>query len=455
MLSFPKFKCITASIFLVFSAYTTATETDALPSPASASANTLNTDAVDSIVPSSKSLQEAENIDLSEPILPEPTPESQPGAPTSAAKEDPQTVAEAAAKTSTTENIRQPLVLLNTAVPPGTTTRLSWKPDQSFQGIATATPVLVVHGAQFGPTLCLTAAVHGDELNGIEVVRRVMYDIDVNELAGTVIGVPIVNLQGFRRSSRYLTDRRDLNRFFPGNPTGSSASRIAYSFFQEVINKCDKLVDLHTGSFYRTNLPQLRADLGNKDVVEFTQAFDAIAVLHSEGAMGTLRRAAADAGIPAVTLEAGGPMELDEAYVTQGVKAVNTLLDKLGMLDTINFWGTPQPTYYNSLWIRADQGGILFSEIKLGARVRKGDLLGMVTDPITNVRSLIISPVNGRVIGMAVNQVVLPGFAAYHIGIDPASRPPVDEDGVLTIEEAPEGAQDNDEEEEASFDDFD
>ena len=138
---------------------------------------------------------------------------------------------------------RRPLVLLGSEVPAGTSTRLSWSPEHSFAGIAGPTPVLVVNGAKPGPVLCLTAAIHGDELNGIEVVRRVLYDLDARKLSGTVIGVPIVNLQGFRRGSRYLPDRRDLNRFFPGNARGSSAARIAQSFFDEVIpgNSTDRI----------------------------------------------------------------------------------------------------------------------------------------------------------------------------------------------------------------------
>lgn len=310
-----------------------------------------------------------------------------------------------------------PLVILDTEVLPSTTTRLSWSPSQTMEGIATPTPVLIVNGAQQGPVLCLTAAIHGDELNGIEVVRRTLYNLNPTVLSGTVIGVPIVNLQGFHRSSRYLTDRRDLNRFFPGNPQGSSASRIAYSFFQEVISHCDALVDLHTGSFHRTNMPQLRADLSNPKIVELTQGFGATVVLHSTGAMGTLRRAAADAGIPTVTLEAGESMRLQEASVKHGVNGINTLMNHMGMLDKFSLWGDPEPIYYKSTWVRSERGGILFSNVKLAARVDQGDLLGVVTDPITNIKSEIRSPYDGRVIGMALNQVVLPGFAAFHIGI--------------------------------------
>lgn len=308
-------------------------------------------------------------------------------------------------------------VILDTEVLPGTATRLSWSPSQSFEGIATPTPVLIVKGAAPGPILCLTAATHGDELNGIEIVRRTLYDLKPEKLAGTVIGVPIVNLQGFRRSSRYLTDRRDLNRYFPGNPAGSSASRIAYSFFKEVVSHCDALVDLHTGSFHRTNLPQLRADITNPQVVELTQGFGSTVVLHSVGAPGTLRRAAVDADIPAVTLEAGESMRLQDDAVAHGVKGIQTLMSKMHMIDSFSFWGDPEPVYYNSIWVRASQGGILFSDVELGDKVDRDDLLGVVTDPITNIKAEIKSPNDGQVIGMALNQVVLPGFAAFHIGI--------------------------------------
>ena len=228
------------------------------------------------------------------------------------------------------QNSAEPLVILQTEVPPSTSTRLSWSPSQSMDGIAVPTPVLVVNGAKPGPLLCLTAAIHGDELNGIEIVRRVMYNLEPKSLAGTVIGVPIVNLQGFHRRSRYLTDRRDLNRYFPGNPTGSSASRIAYSFFEEIIRHCDALVDLHTGSFDRTNMPQLRADLRDPKVMKLTEGFGATVVLQSGGTDGTSRSAAVDAGIPAVTLEAGESMRLQEEAVAHGVNGLTTLMSKMG-----------------------------------------------------------------------------------------------------------------------------
>ena len=305
-------------------------------------------------------------------------------------------------------------------IAPGTLVRTTWTAGEALHGAQIPTPVLVARGTVEGPTLCVTAAVHGDELNGIEAVRQLMYSINPKKLSGTVVGVPIVNLQGFQRHSRYLADRRDLNRFFPGNPSGSSASRMAYSFFTEVIQGCDGLVDLHTGSFHRTNLPQLRADLHNPDVVALTKGFGSTVILHSSGGPGTLRRSAVDAGIPAVTLEAGEPLRLQVDAVEHTVKALFTLLDTMEMYDKRSLWGNPEPTYYSSSWIRADQGGILLSSVKLGRRVKAGDKLGTVTDPISNEMVDIVAPYPGRVIGMALNQFVMPGFATFHLAIEGA-----------------------------------
>jgi len=318
--------------------------------------------------------------------------------------------------------------LLGQTIPAGTSQRLMWSASQIFEGVSSETPVLVVNGKDNGPTLCLTAAIHGDELNGIEMVRRVLHDLDPDKVNGTVIGIPIVNLQGFRRGSRYLPDRRDLNRYFPGNPEGSSASRIAHSLFDGIIRQCDALVDLHTGSFYRTNMPQLRADLRYERIKEMTQGFGGIAVLHSEAAVGTLRRAAVDAGIPAITLEAGEPLRLQSAKVSQGVTGIFTLLDTMNIVNRVQFLSPPEPVYYQSTWVRADDGGILFTVVRLGQAIEIGDVLGTITDPITNEQNLIYSPARGRVLGMALNQVVQPGFAAFRIGIE-TDGPPTESTG--------------------------
>ena len=339
------------------------------------------------------------------------------------------------------DGIAEPLRMLGTEVPPGTSVRLSWSATELFEGVPVSTPVLAINGALPGPNLCLTAAVHGDELNGVEMVRRVMHDISPEKLAGAIIGVPIVNVQGFRRGSRYLPDRRDLNRYFPGNPTGSAAARIAHSFFTNVVAHCDALIDLHTGSFERANLPQIRADLRNPDVVTLTQGLGGMVILHSTPALGTLRHAATQAGIPAVTLEAGGPSVLELNEVKHGVKGIETLITAIGMQRRLRLWSDPEPVYYRSSWVRADSGGILLADVGLGSTVSEGDLLGTITDPMSNARSEIRSPYSGRVIGMARNQIVMPGFAAFHVGIATVEAP-VDETEPAVVKKA-EGKSDD------------
>ncbi len=338
--------------------------------------------------------------------------------------------------TSSDPAVAAPLTILDEVVQPGERREFRWKVGDSFAGGAEATPVVVLHGAAPGPRLCMTAAVHGDELNGIEVARRVVNDLDPKLLSGTVISVPIVNLLGFSRGSRYLPDRRDLNRYFPGSNYGSAASRIASSLFRKIVVHCDALVDFHTGSFDRANLPQVRGDLTIPSVLEFTRGFGATPVLHSPGTRGMLRLAATDYGIPAVTFEVGAPLRLEPDQIDFAVQAMVTLLHKMGMTRSFRMWAEPQATFYESRWVRADSGGMLFSGVRLGDRVRQGQKLGKVVDPVQNQERDILSPFNGRVIGMALNQVVLPGFAAYHIGIQTSEQ--------AAAEEAAQAAQNPD-----------
>ncbi|MEN8183177.1 MAG: succinylglutamate desuccinylase/aspartoacylase family protein [Myxococcota bacterium] len=311
-----------------------------------------------------------------------------------------------------------PLALLGAEIPQGEERQLSLYVSESFAGYSLRTPVLVTTGAQPGPTLCLTAGIHGDELNGTEVVRRVFERVEAAELKGALVGVPIVNLHGFRRTSRYLPDRRDLNRFFPGNAAGSSASRIAHAVFERIVRHCDALVDLHTGSFHRTNLPQLRGDLTRPEVFELARGFASGTVVQSLGRPGTLRRAATEAGIPAITYEAGEPMRFQDDEVERGVLGIQRLVAALGMSEAPAPPEEHQRVYYRSRWVRVDEGGILISRVELGEEVSAGDVLGTVTDPISNERTIVFSPHDGRLIGMALNQVVIPGFAAFHVGLD-------------------------------------
>jgi predicted deacylase len=310
--------------------------------------------------------------------------------------------------------------------------------------------VVVTRGALPGPVLCLVGGVHGDEINGVEIVRRVAHSLDPARLSGTVIGVPIVNVFGYSRGTRYLPDRRDLNRSFPGSRHGSIAARIANGFFTDIVRHCDMLVDFHTGSFDRANLPQVRADLTHPDVLEFSRGFGNTVVLHSLGARGMLRTAATQVGIPAVTFEAGAPLRLEPAEIAQAVAAIDRLMLKLGMLpppdgDTIEVLANatpmiePAPIFLDSRWIRANSAGLMISEVILGQRVIAGQRLGRVIDPVTNIERYILAPVPGRVIGMAQNQAVLPGYAAFNLGTETSEQRAVEEAGEPR---APEDAED-------------
>ncbi|PKM09020.1 MAG: hypothetical protein CVV14_01575 [Gammaproteobacteria bacterium HGW-Gammaproteobacteria-4] len=329
-----------------------------------------------------------------------------------------------------------PFSLLGRFVLPGT--RMVLDLPVSGGGSDASTPVTVIHGARPGPVLCLAAGIHGDEINGVEIVRRVVNLLQAEQIAGTVVAVPVVNLSGFQRGTRYLPDRRDLNRYFPGSRYGSMASRIAHVFFDGVARHCDALIDFHTGSFDRSNLPQVRADLRLPAVLELARGLGATVVLHSPGSKGMLRLAATAAGIPALTFEVGAPARLQVSEIEVAVVAINGLLHHLGMIQGSTGDEVTQPIFYDSQWVRANAAGLLIGEVELGQRVQKGQRLGRVIDPIRNTERAIVSPVFGRVLGMAQNQQVLPGFAAFHLGEETSERHAVEEAVADTPESADE-----------------
>ncbi|MCP3871148.1 MAG: succinylglutamate desuccinylase [Gammaproteobacteria bacterium] len=315
-----------------------------------------------------------------------------------------------------TQTQAKPFQLIGSVVEPGNRRTLRWSSPQSPGGFAVQTPVIVVNGRQAGPVLCLTAAIHGDELNGIEITRQVTHGLNPEKLSGTVVGVPIVNLEGFWRRDRYIGDRRDLNRYFPGSPEGSYPSRVAFALFDEIIRRCDAVVDFHTGSFYRENLPQLRVDLTVKQVADLSKGFGAITVLQNIAPPGSLRGSATAAGIPTLVAEIGGPLSLEPEKVDIGVKSLKSFMSSIGMLGKASRWLQPQPVYYSSEWIRADAGGILINSLKLGDTVKAGDFLAEIIDPVGDTVHKVTAPFDGTVLGRAQNQFVSPGFAIFRIG---------------------------------------
>jgi len=311
-----------------------------------------------------------------------------------------------------------PIEFLGQTIDPGKSRRLFFCPGEGFAPGSLDIPVFVLHGSHRGPQLCAVAGIHGDELNGVEIVRHASAQIRPDQLAGTFIGLPIVNIQGFRRGSRYLPDRRDLNRYFPGDPQGSLASRIAARLFDQVIRYCDVVVDFHTGSFHRKNLAQVRVDFSHARALELARSFGAGLVLHGSGPPGSLRRAAMDAGITAFVYEAGQPARFESEEIAQGIAGLHNLMAALGMRDAASGEQKEQLEFRGSRWVRANAGGIFLTDQKLGETIWAGEILGTITDPITNDSTAVWSPADGRILGMAVPQVVLPGFALFHVGIE-------------------------------------
>jgi len=288
-----------------------------------------------------------------------------------------------------------------------------------------AMPVHVINGKKPGPILFVSAAIHGDEINGVEIIRRLISSEseEIADLAGTLIAIPVVNVYGFISQSRYLPDRRDLNRSFPGSETGSMAARLAHTFIEEIVSKCTHGIDLHTGAIARENLPQIRAALHDGpnegiDIRKMACAFNAPVVINSSKLIeGTLRHTVSKFGIPILLYEAGEALRFNEVAIRAGVKGVINVMRHLGMLS-----GGKHCDIYNkpllatsSSWVRALQSGILRTLIPLGEQVNKGDLLGIVSDPFGESEANIIASKSGIIIGKSNLPLVHEGEALFHI----------------------------------------
>jgi len=281
-----------------------------------------------------------------------------------------------------------------------------------------AMPIHVIHGKQDGPVLFVSAAIHGDELNGIEIIRRLLATKVVSRLKGTLVAVPMVNAYGLMNESRYLPDRRDLNRAFPGSESGSLAARLAHLFVNEVVTRCTHGIDLHTGSNHRSNLPQIRANLEDEETERLARGFGVPVLLNSATRDGSLRAAAGDLGIPTLLYEAGEALRYNEVAIRAGSAGIISVMRTLGMLKPLKKQHKLKREPYiarSSRWVRAPESGMLNTVIGLGAQVSKGDVLGHVDDPSSNDRIQIIADVDGVVIGRLELPIVHEGDAIYHI----------------------------------------
>jgi predicted deacylase len=275
----------------------------------------------------------------------------------------------------------------------------------------------VVRGKKPGPVLFTCAAIHGDEINGVEIVRRVLQHKALKNLRGTLLAIPIVNVYGFLNHMRYLPDGRDLNRSFPGSPKGSLTGRVAHTFVREIVSQCTHGIDLHTGARHRSNFPQIRADLDDPTALAMTEAFAVPLAIDAKIRDGSLRDCAGRAGIPVILYEAGEALRFDETYIRAGVTGIINVMRCIGMLPTSRRRKpAPQPIVSDQThWVRAPESGILRAFVPLGAKVEKGQVIALVADPLGVSEAPIVARTDGVVIGRTNLPLVYEGDATFHI----------------------------------------
>ncbi|MBF0281427.1 MAG: succinylglutamate desuccinylase/aspartoacylase family protein [Zetaproteobacteria bacterium] len=282
-------------------------------------------------------------------------------------------------------------------------------------------PIHVIRGKRNGPCLLVCAALHGDEINGIEIIRRLVGLKAMAQIRGTLIAIPIVNVYGFIHMSRYLPDRRDLNRSFPGSDKGSLAARLANLFMQEIVSKSTHGIDLHTAAVHRDNFPQIRACLTHEPTMKIAEAFQAPLIIDASLRPGTIREAAVALGIPWLVYEAGEALRFDEVSIRAGVRGIVNVMREIGMLTQSKSRKSSRatkpttPVVQSNFWIRAPQSGILRLTVKLGGYVKKGDTLGYIADPYGSNQTSITAPNTGIIIGRTNLPLVHEGDAIIHL----------------------------------------
>ncbi len=287
---------------------------------------------------------------------------------------------------------------LGETIPPSSRRVIELEAAKLYTDSPLSIPIEVLHGASPGPVLMINAAIHGDELNGVEIIRQLLNTLDEKKLKGTVIAVPIVNVFGFIHKSRYLPDRRDLNRCFPGSEKGSLASRMAHTFFSQVAERCDYILDLHTGAIHRTNLPQIRADLSNSETLRIAQAFATPVIIDSPLRDGSLRSEAEKQQIPVLTYEAGEALRFDPIAINAGIIGIKRVMQSIGMLRPSRKKIPNSIIAKSTSWLRAEADGILRTLVSLGDKVEKGQVLAYINSPLGKLEVEIRANKSGIVI---------------------------------------------------------
>jgi uncharacterized protein len=311
---------------------------------------------------------------------------------------------------------QNPVSISGIPVAPGETREIYLKVSESYLAGGVHVPVTVINGHSPGPTAFVMAAVHGDEINGVDIVRRLIFDIDHEKLCGAVIAVPVVNIPGFLAQSRYLPYHRDLNRFFPGKRGGNNAERIAARIFNEIVLKCDFGIDLHTAADGRLNLPHVRGDMSHPKVRVLARAFGATVLMNQLGVKGSLRKEATERGCPTILFEAGETGKFSSRVSQAGLDGVLNVFSAMGMWPSHERKKPPfQVIVKASEWVRAEKGGILALSVKPGDLIYEGDLVGSILNPFGKTVTQIRSPYNGIVVGVTTAPLTIPGTGVVHL----------------------------------------
>ena len=273
----------------------------------------------------------------------------------------------------------------------------------------------VVRGNKPGPTLFVCAAIHGDEINGVEIIRRLLMSQMLKQLRGTLIAIPIVNVYGFVNQTRELPDGRDLNRSFPGSASGSLAARIAETFMSEIVSHCTHGIDLHTGARHRSNFPQIRANLLDPETLAMTNAFGAPIAINARIRDGSLRQACAERGVPVLLYESCEALRFDEIYIRAGVKGILNAMRHIGMLRKSRARTKPPMISEKTAWVRAPDSGVLRVLVSLGELVEEGQVIGIIADPLGTQEVAVIADQAGIVIGRTNLPLAYEGDALFHI----------------------------------------
>lgn len=312
----------------------------------------------------------------------------------------------------------EPFSINGTTIKPGTRVTIDVAVPKLYTHTETIMPVHVIRGRKAGPRLFICAAIHGDEINGVEIIRRLLGHKALKRISGTLLAVPIVNVYGMIHHSRYLPDRRDLNRSFPGSETGSLAARLAYLFMHEIVLKCTHGIDIHTGAQHRVNLPQIRANLDDEETERLARVFGVPVLLNSTLRDGSMRQSAADEGIPMLLYEAGEALRFDEVSIRAGLEGILNVMRAMGMLPAIvrRRKTSAEPfVARSSSWVRAPESGMLRTLVALGTHVENGQLLGIVNDPFGEKEHEVVAHSSGVIIGRTHLPLVNEGDALFHI----------------------------------------